>query len=236
MKKAFRALKRLIFKLMLLFFGTSICAVIIFKWVPVPITPLMIIRNMEQWSVGEKANFSHHWVPMNDISKNLAKAVIVSEDQKFLEHSGFDVEAIEKAYLGNKNSKRIKGGSTISQQTAKNVFLWPNRSYVRKGFEVYFTFLIEIFWSKERILEVYLNSIEMGNGVYGAEAASEHWFHKSAIKLSSYEAAAIAAILPSPRKYKATRSSSYIEGRKNWILRQMNFYGPLNFEKPTVTK
>ena len=236
MKKVVRALKKFIFKLMLFFFGTSICAVVIFKWLPVPITPLMIIRNMEQWSIGEKANFSHDWVSMENISKNLAKAVIVSEDQKFLQHSGFDVEAIEKAYEGNKKGKRIKGGSTISQQTAKNVFLWPKRSYVRKGFEVYFTFLVEVFWSKERILEVYLNSIEMGNGVYGAEAASEHWFHKPAIKLSSYEAAAIAAILPNPRKYKATRSSSYVEGRKNWILRQMNLYGPLKLEKATVTK
>lgn len=147
-----------------------------------------------------------------------------------MEHSGFDFEAIEKAFEKNKKRKRIKGGSTISQQTAKNVFLWPQRSYVRKGFEVYFTFLIEVFWSKERILEVYLNSIEMGTGIYGAEAAAQHWFRKPAAKLSRYEAASIAAILPNPRKYRATRSSGYIENRKNWIMRQMNYFGPLNFE------
>ena len=190
----------------------------------------MILRNIEQWSVGESATFEHKWVSMDKISPNLVKAVIVSEDQKFMEHFGFDMEAMEKAYEGNKKGKKIKGGSTITQQTAKNVFLWPQRSYVRKAFEVYFSFLIEVFWSKERILEVYLNSIEMGNGVYGAEAASQHWFRKPAVKLSIYEAASIAAILPNPRKYKATRSSRYVEGRKSWIVRQMGYFGPLKFE------
>jgi monofunctional biosynthetic peptidoglycan transglycosylase len=230
MKNKFYKVIKWIFKGIIFFFVLSIGSVVFFKWVPIPVTPLMIIRNVEQWSSSESANFSHDWVSMENISPNLAKAVIVSEDQKFLQHSGFDMEAIEKAYEGNKKGKKIKGGSTISQQTAKNVFLWPQRSYVRKGFEVYFTFLIEVIWSKERILEVYLNSIEMGNGVYGAEAASQHWFRKPAKKLSTYEAASIAAILPNPRKYKATRSSSYIEGRKRWIQRQMNFYGPLKFE------
>jgi monofunctional biosynthetic peptidoglycan transglycosylase len=230
MKGFFQKLKRWFFKTVIVFFITSILAVIAFKWIPVPFTPLMLIRNVEQWIESKSATFTHKWVAMSEISPNLAKAVVVSEDQKFLQHSGFDVEAIEKAYEGNKKGKKIKGGSTISQQTAKNVFLWPQRSYVRKGFEVYFTFLIEVIWSKERILEVYLNSIEMGNGVYGAEAASQHWFRKPAKKLSTYEAASIAAILPNPRKYKATRSSSYIEGRKRWIQRQMNFYGPLKFE------
>jgi monofunctional biosynthetic peptidoglycan transglycosylase len=208
----------------------SVFSVIVFRWVPVPFTPLMLIRNMEQWGKGEKAPFKHDWVSMKKISPYLGKAVIVSEDQKFMEHSGFDFEAIEKAFEKNKKRKRIKGGSTISQQTAKNVFLWPQRSYVRKGFEVYFTFLIEVFWGKERILEVYLNSIEMGKGVYGAEAAAQHWFRKPASKLNAYEAASIAAILPNPIKYRATRSSGYIENRKNWILRQMNYYGPLTFD------
>lgn len=227
MKLFFQKLKRWFKRLMIFFFVSSILSVVLFRWVPIPVTPLMILRNIEQWTQGEPAKFTHDWVAMEKISPNLAKAVVVSEDQKFPTHFGFDVEAIEKAYKSNKNGKKIKGGSTISQQTAKNVFLWPQRSYVRKGFELYFTFLIEVIWSKERILEVYLNSIEMGDGVYGAEAASQHWFRKSAVKLSNYEAASIAAILPSPRKYKAVRSSNYVERRKNWIVRQMGYFGPL---------
>lgn len=230
MKGFFQKIKRVIIKTIIAFFTISIVSVIVYKWVPVPFTSLMLIRNVEHWSKGESANFSHDWVSIDEISPNLAKAVIVSEDQKFMEHFGFDMVALEKAYEGNKKGKRIKGGSTITQQTAKNVFLWPKRSYIRKGFEVYFTFLIEVFWSKERIIEVYLNSIEMGNGVFGAEAASQHWFRKPASKLNAYQAASIAAILPNPRKYKATNSSSYVEKRKSWIVRQMGFYGPLKFE------
>jgi len=230
MKEFFKKLFKWIFKAAVAFVVLSVFSVIVFRWVPVPFTPLMLIRNMEQWSKGEKAPFEHDWVSIDKISPNLGKAVIVSEDQKFMGHFGFDIEAMEKAYEKNKNRKRIKGGSTISQQTAKNVFLWPQRSYVRKGFEVYFTFLIEVFWSKERILEVYLNSIEMGKGIYGAEAAAQHWFRKPAAKLNSYEAASIAAILPNPRKYRANSSSGYIERRKNWILRQMNYYGPLTYD------
>lgn len=230
MKRFFKKLFKWIFKAAIVFVALSVFSVIVFRWVPVPFTLLMLIRNVEQWSKGEKAPFEHDWVSINKISPNLGKAVIVSEDQKFMEHFGFDFEAMEKAFERNKTRKRIKGGSTISQQTAKNVFLWPRRSYLRKGFEVYFTFLIEVFWSKERILEVYLNSIEMGKGIYGAEAAAQHWFRKPAAKLSRYEAASIAAILPNPRKYKANTSSGYIGRRKNWILRQMNYYGPLTFD------
>ncbi|MGV8945155.1 MAG: monofunctional biosynthetic peptidoglycan transglycosylase [Lutibacter sp.] len=230
MKDFFRKLIKWFFKAAIAFVALSVFSTIIFRWVPVPFTPLMLIRNIEHWSKGDKAPFEHDWVSMDKISPNLGKAVIVSEDQKFLEHFGFDIEAMEKAFEKNKNRKRIKGGSTITQQTAKNVFLWPQRSYLRKGFEVYFTFLIEVFWSKERILEVYLNSIEMGNGIYGAEAAAQHWFRKPAAKLSASEAASIAAILPNPRKYKAVNSSGYIQKRKNWILRQMNYYGPLTFD------
>lgn len=229
MKVLLQKIKRWLLKLVLAFFITSLFLVIVFKWVPIPFTPLMFIRASEYWSKGEKVSFKHEWVSIDKISKNLVKAVIVSEDQKFIEHFGFDLEAMEKAYEGNKKGKKIKGGSTITQQTAKNVFLWPERSYVRKGFEVYFTFLIEVFWSKERIVEVYLNSIEMGNGVYGAEAASQYWFKKSANKLSSYEAASIAAILPNPRKYRAVNSSGYVERKKSWILKQMSYFGKLNF-------
>ena len=208
--------------------ASSIALVVVFKFVPVPITPLMVIRYFENPS--EKQLWKHNWEPIENISKNIQLAVICTEDQKFLNHNGFDIEAIEKAYEHNKKGKRIKGGSTISQQTAKNVFLWPNRSWLRKGLETYFTFLIEKIWSKERIIEVYLNSIEMGNGIYGIEAASHYWFNKPAAKLTAYEAAAIASILPNPRKYRANPASQYIEKRKRWIVNQMNFYGVLNYK------
>src|SRR5690606_23131907 len=146
--------------------------------------------------------------------------------------NGIYVKAIEKALENNRLGKRVKRASSISQQTAKNVFLWPHRSWVRKGLEVYFTFLIELFWSKERIMEVYLNSIEMGNGVYGAEAAAQHWFKKPASKLSKSQAAAIAAVLPSPLRYRANPPTNYMQGRKNWIMRQMGFHGgKLDYDK-----
>jgi monofunctional biosynthetic peptidoglycan transglycosylase len=203
--------------------------VVVYKFVPVFYTPLMAIRYFQDDSITK--SIDHDWVAFKDISIHLKKAVICSEDQKFVNHNGFDMVAIEKAYENNKKGKRIKGGSTISQQTAKNVFLWPNRSWLRKGLETYFTFLIELIWSKERILEVYLNSIEMGKGIYGAEAASKYWFKTSAKKLSNYQAAAIASVLPNPRKYKANPATRYISKRKNWIVKQMNFYGPLKFPK-----
>jgi len=222
---------RFIYKLILWLFVFSIAIVILYRWVPVPITPLMLIRNVEQLQNDKKLSLKHDWVPIEEISKNLQLAVICSEDQNFLVHNGFDMKAIEKAIDYNKKGKRVRGASTISQQTAKNVFLWPHRSWFRKGLETYFTFLIELFWSKERIIEVYLNSIEMGNGIYGAEEASKFWFKKPAIKLNRNEAAAIAAILPNPLKYRANPATNYIQGRKNWIVRQMYFFGPLNYNQ-----
>ncbi|MFN4761971.1 monofunctional biosynthetic peptidoglycan transglycosylase [Gillisia sp. Q332] len=215
-----RILKFLL-KLIAGFFLFTIFFVILYKWVPVPFTPLMAIRYFEN----PEEPIQHEWVPISEISPHLQLAVISSEDQNFLNHSGFDIKAIEKAMDENKTGKRLRGASSISQQTAKNVFLWPQRSWFRKGLEVYFTFMIELFWSKERILEVYLNSIEMGKGIYGAEAASQAWFNKSAGKLSAYEAAAIAAILPNPRRYRANPASNYINQRKNWIVRQMQNHG-----------
>ncbi|HET8809785.1 MAG TPA: monofunctional biosynthetic peptidoglycan transglycosylase, partial [Flavobacteriaceae bacterium] len=167
----------------------------------------------------------HDWVSMEKISPYLQLAVIVSEDQRFETHNGFDVEAIQKVLKNHDEGERMRGASSISQQTAKNVFLWPGRSWVRKGFEAYFTVLIELLWSKERILEVYLNSVEMGNGVYGAQAAAEYWFQKSANDLSRSEAAALAAILPNPRDYRANPPSNYIQSRVNWIVQQMRYYG-----------
>ena len=167
----------------------------------------------------------HDWVPLEEISPKLQLAVVCSEDQNYLKHFGFDWGAIEKAMKENEEGKRMRGASTITQQTAKNVFLWPGRSYIRKAFEVWFTVLIEIFWSKERIMEVYLNSIEMGDGVYGAEAAAQHWYKKKAIKLTKDDAAGIAAVLPNPRKYKANPPTNYITKRKVWIKQQMNYWG-----------
>ncbi|MBI2269886.1 MAG: monofunctional biosynthetic peptidoglycan transglycosylase, partial [Bacteroidetes bacterium] len=151
--------------------------------------------------------------------------VICSEDQNFLDHHGFDMDAIEKAVKHNKKHKRKRGASTISQQTAKNVFLWPGRSWIRKGFEVYFTFLIELCWSKERIMEVYLNVIEMGNGIYGAEAAAKTFFHKPAKSLTSSQSALIAAVLPNPRKFSVAHPSGYVVSRQQWVLQQMGFWG-----------
>jgi monofunctional biosynthetic peptidoglycan transglycosylase len=220
---------KFVFKSILWLFAISIALVILFKWVPVPITPLMVIRSLDNSQKNKINGWKHDWVSIDEISKNMQLAVICSEDQNFLSHHGFDLEAIKKAMENNQKKRRIKGASTISQQTAKNVFLWPQRSWLRKGFEAYFTFLIELIWSKERIMEVYLNSIEMGKGIYGIEAASQHWFKKPASKLSRHEAAAIAAILPNPRVYRANPASNYIQSRKEWIIRQMGYFGPLDY-------
>lgn len=215
---------------MLWFFAISLFLVVILKWIPVPFTPLMAIRFIEfKFEDKKEAIFSHDWEPLENISPNLQKAVIASEDGNFLKHSGFDFNAMQKAFQNNQKGKRLKGGSTISQQTAKNVFLWQGRSYFRKGLEAYFTVLIELVWGKERIMEVYLNSIEMGNGVYGAQAAARHWYSTSADRLTKREAAGIAAILPNPRKYKASNSSAYINNRKNKIMRSMNHVGKINY-------
>jgi monofunctional biosynthetic peptidoglycan transglycosylase len=222
-------LTRFLFKAALWFFGISIFLVVLFKFVPVPFTPLMVIRVIENKLDGKEAYLNHDWVPIENISNNLQKAVIASEDGTFLKHNGFDFDAMQKAYKSNERGRRIKGGSTISQQTAKNVFLWHGRSYLRKGLEAYFTVLIEIIWGKERIMEVYLNSIEMGDGIYGAQAATEHWYRKEASSLTPIQAAGIAAILPNPRKYKATSSSSYINNRKAKIVRIMRQVGKIEY-------
>ena len=220
---------RFIKKAVLYFFAISIVLVIVFKFVPVPFTPLMITRAFEQKWAGKEMTCSHDWVAIEEISPNLQKAVIASEDGTFMQHHGFDFTAMQKAFKYNSKGKKIKGGSTISQQTAKNVFLWQGRSYIRKAFEAYFTFLIEFIWGKERIMEVYLNSIEMGNGVYGAQAAAHHWYKKDAINLSVQQAAGIAAILPNPRKFKASDSSSYINNRKSKISRLIRYVGKLDY-------
>ncbi len=224
-----RKIYKFLWKVMLWFFALSILSVIIFKWVPIPFTPLMITRAIENKIEGKEAYLNHDWESLEDISPNLQKAVIASEDGYFLKHHGFDFNAMQKAFKNNNRGRKIKGGSTISQQTAKNVFLWQGRSYIRKGLEAYFTVLIELIWGKERIMEVYLNSIEMGDGIYGAQAAAQYWYKKEAVNLSRNEAAGIAAILPNPRKFKAANSSSYINKRKDKILRVMRQTGKIEY-------
>jgi monofunctional biosynthetic peptidoglycan transglycosylase len=231
MKNIFQKVLK-IFKVLALFFLLfSIFTVILYRFLPPPITPLMLIRLVEQVADGKQMKLKKEWKPYKKISPHLALAVVASEDQLFLDHYGFDFTAIKKAYESNSKKKKrpIKGASTISQQVAKNVFLWPGRSWVRKGFEVYFTFLIEIFWSKERILEVYLNVVEMGEGVYGAQAASAFYFKKPAENLNQDQAALIAAILPNPRRWSPVHPTAYIQKRKIWIKRNMMNLGHLKF-------
>lgn len=225
----FKRVYLFLLKAMIWFFGVSIAIVVVFKFVPIPFTPLMVIRAIENKIDGNDMVCSHDWEPIDNISVNLQKAVIASEDARFLTHKGFDFDAIQKAMENNEKGKKLKGGSTISQQTAKNVFLWQGRSYFRKGLEAYFTVLIEIIWGKERIMEVYLNSIEMGDGVYGAEAATQYWYRKECSNLTKIEAAGIAAILPNPRKFKASNSSAFINARKARIVKRMRQVGKLQY-------
>jgi len=212
--------------LLLAFLVLSVLPVLAFRWVDPPCSAFMLAARAAAWTSGESSYVSRHtWVNLNRISPNLPLAVVASEDQKFPEHHGFDVEAIEKAYALNQHSHRIHGGSTISQQVAKNLFLWSGRSYFRKGLEAWFTVLIEGVWPKRRILEVYLNIAEFGHGTYGAEAAAQRFFHTSAARLSRSDAAVLAAVLPNPQRFSAAAPSRYILERREWILGQMQALG-----------
>jgi monofunctional glycosyltransferase len=226
-----KKLLKILRKLVIIFFVVSIAWVIIDWFTPIYMTPLMIIRSIENISRGEMPKNSKTWVPIEEISPNMVQAVVASEDNLFLTHHGFSFDAMTKAFEHNHNGKRIRGGSTISQQTAKNVFLFPQRSYVRKGLEAYFTVLIELVWSKKRIMEVYLNSIEMGEGVYGVEAASSEHFGVHASELSKSQAALIAACLPNPRRFDAGHPSSYIQRRKSQIVNLMGKLAQVDFNK-----
>lgn len=218
-KKWWQKLFHFVWKSVVLLFAASLFFVVLYRFVPVPLTPLMVIRSVESVFVGEKTvGISHRWVPLEEMNKSIQRAVIKAEDYRFYEHSGFDWDAIEKAMKFNKTHKRKKGASTISQQTAKNVFLWPSRSWIRKGLEAYFTVLIEFFWPKQRILEVYLNVIELGSGVYGVEAASQKFFKKSAKTLNNSQASLLAAVLPNPRRFKVDRPSAYVLKRQAKIM------------------
>jgi monofunctional biosynthetic peptidoglycan transglycosylase len=233
MKNFLKIVWKWIKRLALAFFALSILSVIVFRFVPVPFTPLMLLRCIDQKISGEPIKLDKTWVSLDKISPNLPFAVFCSEDQDFFKHHGFNFKAIQDALKHDEHSKRIVGASTISQQTAKNVFLSVRRSWIRKGFEAYFTVLIELLWSKKRIMEVYLNVIEFGKGIYGAEAASEFYFHKHAKDLSKEEAAALAAILPDPLKWSPVHSGPFVESRIQWILGQMNDYdGKLDFSNP----
>ena len=214
MKKILRIISCLLLTAILL----PVCLVALYRYIPVPVTPLMLTRNIDE---GTPINYT--WTPIEKISPNLVQAGVASEDNLFMEHDGFDFKQIEIARREAEAGKRLRGASTITQQTAKNVFLWPGRSWIRKGFEMYFTVLIEALWGKERIMEVYLNSIEMGNGLYGAQACAEYNFGKDAKDLTRGECAQIAATLPNPRKFSSANPSPYMKKRRAQIEHQMKF-------------
>lgn len=211
---------RLLKKIFLFFFAAQLIYIILLKWIDPPITITQLT------SVVQGYGLSRDYVKFEAISSNATLAIIAAEDQLFADHNGFDVKSIKKALdTNNKKKAKIRGASTISQQTAKNVFLWQDRTWIRKGMEVYFTFMIETIWGKKRILEVYLNVAEMGKGVFGIEAAAQHYFRKPAIKLIKSESAKIAACLPNPKIYIVNPPSPYINKRYPWVLTQMNNLG-----------
>jgi len=216
-----------LFKALILnFIGVSLYFTICFSFTHPRRTPLMVKRHFEQRKEVKEVDFKHQWVPLKKISPYMVQAVVASEDNRFMNHFGIDFGAIEKARdFNRKSTRRKRGASTISQQTAKNIFLWPARTYIRKGFEVYFTVLIEACWSKKRVMEMYLNMIEMGPGIYGVEAAARQYFYKPASKLTKAEAAMIAISLPNPQKRNPARPSSYMYKRQQEILYLMSKIG-----------
>lgn len=236
MQKPVVKILRILRNLILLFFLSTILAVVIYRFLPVYATPLMAIRSVQQIASGELPTCKHTWVSFDKIAPGLAMSVIASEDNRFATHNGFDFVEIKKAIKENEKRKRQRGASTISQQTAKNVFLWPQSSWLRKGLEVYFTFLIETCWSKERIMEVYLNSIEMGKGIYGAEATAKYKFGTTAAQLNNAQCALIAATLPNPIRFDSARPSAYIQKRQGEILRLISLIEKFPPEKKRVSK
>ncbi len=221
-----RRLVRGMLWLVLACLALSVLSVLIFRWVNPPYSAFMAESQISAWVSGERAYvYRRTWADLDRISPNLALAVVASEDQKFPEHWGFDVEAIEKAYQLNRHSHHVHGASTISQQVAKNLYLWSGRSYFRKALEAWFTVLIEACWPKRRILEIYLNIAEFGYGTYGAEAAAQRFFHKAAARLSRSDAAVLAAVLPNPEHWSAAAPPRYVLERRDWILNQMQALG-----------
>lgn len=227
----FRRLFRFLGKIIFWFFIITIGVVVLFRFVPVPVTPLMLIRVVEQAREGRPLRLEKDWVAWDEIAPSMARAAVAAEDQRFLEHYGLDFEAIKEAREYNKTHEKKRGASTISQQMAKNVFLWPDRSWLRKGFEVYFTLLTELLWPKQRIMHVYLNVVEFGEGLYGVEAAAQHYFQKPASALNPAQAALLASVLPNPRKWSAASPGPYVRGRQMWVLAQMANIGKLDWEE-----
>ena len=222
-------IKVLIAKVLLAWLGIWLAGIVIFAFLPVPFSAVMVERQLGAWFSGRFDYVAHSdWVSMDEISPWMALAVIASEDQKFPEHWGFDVDAIRKV-LDNDGSEQMRGASTLSQQTAKNLFLWDGRSWVRKGLEAGLTVGIETVWTKRRILTVYLNIAEFGNGVFGVEEASQRYFHKPASRLTISEAALLAAVLPNPIRFRADAPSGYVRMRQQWIMRQMRQLGGEGF-------
>jgi len=212
-------------KVLLWFAAASVALVLVLRFVPPPFTALMVERKIESWFDGQPIDLQRDWEPWEKISDDLKVAVIAGEDQKFAEHWGFDIAAIQAALAHNELGGSIRGASTLSQQVSKNLFLWSGRSYLRKGLEAWFTALIEVFWSKQRILEVYVNSVEWDEGVFGAQAAAQHHFHVNASQLSTQQASYLAAVLPNPREWSAGHPSSYVSRRAGWIRQQMRQLG-----------
>lgn len=221
----FRSLLRRLFKLLLWLVALSALLVLLLRWVPPPFTALMIERKVQSWSSGESIDLQRSWRPWSELPDDLKMAVIAAEDQKFAEHWGFDVAAIRAALAHNEQGGSLRGASTLSQQVAKNLFLWSGRSWLRKGVEAWFTALIELLWPKQRILEVYLNSVEWGVGIFGAEAAAQHHFGVGAPYLSARQASLMAAVLPNPREWSAGRPSAHITNRAAWIRQQTRQLG-----------
>ena len=228
-KPALRKLKKIILWSGLAFFASTFLTVSLYRWLPVYTTPLVFIRTIEYAIEGKWVSIQKDWVSIEEISPYLQKAVIASEDPKFLSHNGFDFEAIARAFEANKKRKIKVGASTITQQTAKNVFLYPSRTWFRKGLEAYFTILMELLWDKKRILEVYLNVVELGPGIYGAEAASQYYWKKSATKLTQGESQLLGAILPNPRHWNPKRPTNHILRRRNFIRRNLVLLGKSYF-------
>ncbi|WP_285419156.1 monofunctional biosynthetic peptidoglycan transglycosylase [Pseudomonas sp. efr-133-TYG-5] len=224
-----RSILRRLTKALLWFAGASIVLVLVFRFVPPPGTALMIERKVESWVDGEPIDLQRTWKPWDEISDDLKVAVMAGEDQKFPEHWGFDFDAIQAALAHNELGGSIRGASTLSQQVSKNLFLWSGRSYLRKGLEAWFTALIEVFWPKQRILEVYLNSVEWDDGVFGAEAAARHHFGVSAKSLSRQQASYLAAVLPNPRVWSASHPTAYVARRAGWIRQQMSQLGGTSY-------
>ncbi|WP_114781327.1 monofunctional biosynthetic peptidoglycan transglycosylase [Botryobacter ruber] len=233
----FRHIKFIFLKLVLILFLMSVLWVLLYRWVAPPVTLHMMQRRAEAGTAGkENPQINYRFVTLEEMSQQLPLAVVASEDQRFLQHSGFDFDAIWDAFKRNQEGKNIRGGSTISQQVAKNVFLWHGRSYLRKAVEAYFTFLIELLWGKQRILEVYLNIAEMGDGVFGVEAAAQKYFRKPAKDLKRQQAALLAAVLPNPLKYSAQNPSSFVRRRRTRIARAMGYLGGTTYIKPILPK